>query len=329
MTPNRFAGGSLLYRTRNVSSASLSDKITIAIPPRSENLIHKSGKRLHNPTWLPQFGEMRIMNATTVTMTKALAIGLVLAASFLVARLSHAQEAGSGDAELRAIIDKAIKAHGGAEKLSQFKVVTAKGAGKHKVENVHFWDAVRTVKYEAPDKIRLDYEVMNPINNTTFAFTRVVNGKKGWQGTAARTRDLSEADVTHICEEFYAHWLASAVPLQDKGFTFSPYGNFQVDGKDAVGVGVAFTGRPTVNLCFDKKSGLVVKSERRTKDPRTQEEYNAESIYRDHKEFQGVMWATGRLDRRDNIDLEEKSGLFELSDFRASDKLEEASLAKP
>lgn len=269
------------------------------------------------------------MNSNTMTMTKAFAIGLVLAASFLAASVSLAQEAGSGDAELRAIIDKAIKAHGGAEKLSQFKVVTAKWTGKHKVENMFYWDAVRTVKYEMPDKIRFDYEVMNPNNNTTFAFSRVVHGKQGWQGTARRTRELSEADVTHITEEFYAHWLASAVPLQDKGFTFSPYGNFQVDGKDAVGVGVAFAGRPTVNLCFDKKTGLVVKSERRTKDPRTQEEYTAESIYRDHKEFQGVMWATGRLDRRDNTDLEEKSGLFELSDFRASDKLEESSLAKP
>src|SRR6185436_14361055 len=120
-----------------------------------------------------------------------------------------AQETKGDDAELRAIINKAIKAHGGAEKLGQFKAVTAKWTGKHKVENMFYWDAVRTVKYEMPDKIRFDYEVMNPNNNTTFAFTRVVNGKKGWQGTVARgTRELPEADVIHITEEFYAHWLA-------------------------------------------------------------------------------------------------------------------------
>lgn len=270
------------------------------------------------------------MSSITIS-TRAFTIGVALAVSFLGTHLSRAQAQASGDdAELRAIIDKAIKAHGGAEKLSQFKVVIAKWSGKHKVENVFYWDAVRTVSYEMPDKIRLDYEVMNPLNNTTFMFSRVVNGTKGWQGTAARgTRELSEGDVNHIRDEFYAHWVASTIPLLEKGYTYSPYGNFQVDGQDAVGIGVAFAGRPTINLCFDKKTGLVVKSERRTKDPRTQEEYTAESIYRDHKEFQGVMWPTGRQDRRDGMDLDEKSGLFELSDYRASEKLDEAALAKP
>ena len=41
------------------------------------------------------------------------------------------------------------------------------------------------------------------------------------------------------------------------------------------------------------------------------------------------MWPTNRLDRRDGMDLEEKSGRFELSDFQAHDRLEEKSLAKP
>ena len=71
------------------------------------------------------------------------------------------------------------------------------------------------------------------------------------------------------------------------------------------------------------------KSERRAKDPVTNREYAAESIYRDHKPFQGVMWSTIRLDRRDGQDLEENSGRFELSEFQAVGKLEESSLARP
>jgi hypothetical protein len=61
----------------------------------------------------------------------------------------------------------------------------------------------------------------------------------------------------------------------------------------------------------------------------TNEEYTAESIYRDHKAFQGVMWPTNRLDRRDGVDLEENAGRFELSEFRAHEKLEEKALARP
>ena len=229
--------------------------------------------------------------------------------------------------EARGIIDKAIKAHGGADKLGQFKAVSAKWSGKHKVENMFYWDAVRVVTYEMPDKVRFDFEVENP-NGGKFAFSRVVNGKKGWLGSVRGTRDLKDAEVAQILDELYAHWLASMVPLKDKGFEFSLVGDVTVDGKDAVGVRVSCKGRPDVNLFFDKKTGLAIKSECRTKDPGANQEYTAESIYRDHKAFQGVMWPTNRLDRRDGMDLEENSGRFELSEFQAHDKLEVRSLAR-
>jgi hypothetical protein len=255
-------------------------------------------------------------------------IGMGLAAVFLAASVSRAQAGEREDAAARAIIDKAIKAHGGADKLSQFKAVSARWAGKHKIENVEYGNAVTVVTYEMPDKIRLDTEVENP-KGGKFAFTRVVNGKKGWLGWSRGTRDLKTAEVARIVDDLYAHWLASVVPLKGKGFTFSLVGSATVDGKDAVGVRVSFKGRPDVNLYFDKKTGLAIKSERRTKDSVTHEEYTAESIYRDHKAFKGVMWPTNRLDRRDGMDLEENSGRFELSDFKAHDKLEEESLARP
>jgi hypothetical protein len=255
-------------------------------------------------------------------------IGISLAVSFLAASVSRAQAASGDDAETRAIIDKAIEAHGGAEKLSRFKAVSVKWVGKRKIENVSFGNAVYAVTYEMPDKIRYDIEV-EPPKGGKFAFSRVVNGNKGWQGSVRGTRDLKDAEVTQIVDEIYTHWLASTVPLKDKRFEFSPVGSVTVDGTEAVGVRVSCKGRPDVNLFFDKKTGLVIKSERRAKDPFTNEEYTAESLYRDHKAFQGVMWPTIRLDRRDGMDLEENSGRFELSEYQAHDKLEENSLARP
>lgn len=254
---------------------------------------------------------------------------LALAAGILSAGVSRAGAADDReDAQARAIIDKAIAAHGGADKLSQFKAVSAKWIGKHKIENEYYGDAVRTVTYEMPGKIRIDFEVENPKGNN-FSFTRVVNGKKGWQGSGGRSRDLKDAEVSQMVNEFYAHWLASAVPLKDKGFEFSVFGDLSVDDKDAVGVKVSCKDRPDVILFFDKKSGLALKSQRSAKDPLTNEEYTAESIYRDYKDFQGVLWPTNRLDRRNGKDLDENAGRFELKDFQAHDKLDETSLAKP
>lgn len=248
-------------------------------------------------------------------------LGVGLATSFPAA-------AGGQDAEARTIIDRAIKAHGGSDKLSQFKAVSAKWAGKRKIENMFYWDAVYGLTYEMPDKVRFDIEVENP-NGNKFSFSRVVSGKKGWQGSVRGTRDLKEDDVTQIVDEVYAHWLASTVPLKDKAFEFSLAGDSTVDGKEAVGVRVSSKSRPDVVLYFDKKTGLAIKSERRAKDPGTNQEYTAESIYRDHQAFQGVMFPTKRIDRRDGMDLEENSGLFELSEYQPHDKLDEKSLARP
>src|SRR5262245_13575058 len=108
-------------------------------------------------------------------------LGMGLAASFLAASGPHARADEPDAAEARAVIDKAIKAHGGADKLSQFKAVSAKWAGKRKIENVEYGNAVTVVTYEMPDKIRLDTEVENP-KGGKFSFSRVVNGKKGWLG---------------------------------------------------------------------------------------------------------------------------------------------------
>src|SRR5215470_8669151 len=86
-------------------------------------------------------------------------IAMGLSAIILAASDSRAHAAGEGeDAQARAIIDKAIQAHGGADKLSQFKAVSAKWFGKHNVENMFYWDAVRVVTYQMPDKIRFDFE---------------------------------------------------------------------------------------------------------------------------------------------------------------------------
>jgi hypothetical protein len=282
-------------------------------------------------------GTIDMMVFDTTARTAHLSRGTSYNASWREFRFgaSYAHDAGErDDAQARAIIDKAIQAHGAADKLSQFKAVSAKWSGKHRIENEHYGDAVRVVTYEMPDKIRFDFEVENPKGNN-FSFSRVVNGKKGWQGSDRRTRDLNEAEVTQIVDELYAHWLASVVPFQDvvplkdKGFEFSVFGNVPADGKDAVGVVVSCKGRPDVILFFDKETGLVIKRERRAKDPVTNREYTAESIYRDYKAFQGVMWPTSRIDRRDGMDLEEDSGRFELGEFQALDKLEETSLAKP
>src|SRR5262245_32212550 len=112
--------------------------------------------------------------------SRILAVLLVVGSIGMGARVGLKPEgtawAGKGDekAEARALIDRAVKAHGGAANLSKFKAVTAKWAGKRRAEGA-YWDAVTTVSYEMPGRIRLDSEMQNP-KGGSFILFRIVNG---------------------------------------------------------------------------------------------------------------------------------------------------------
>jgi len=235
--------------------------------------------------------------------------------------------AADAQTEARALIAWAVKAHGGTEQLSKFKSYSAKWEGKRKVENF-YWDSSNVATYHLPDKVRIDSEVLNP-NGGRFSVYKIANGSKGWQGSGTRVRELKSAEVTQLLDEMYAPWVASLVPLDDKGFAFAPLGQAIVADKEAIGVRVSHKDRPDVNLYFDKQTGLVVKSERRAKEAGTAEEYTLESIYSGHKAFQGVMWPTQRHDKRDGMDLANGAGRFTMSDYQALDGPNEALFSKP
>jgi hypothetical protein len=250
-----------------------------------------------------------------------------LAGAFLYhVGLAAAQEKPSDTkSEARALIDKAIKAHGGEANLNKFKAFSVKWEGKRKAEN-QYWNATTVVTFQMPERVRYDSDMQNP-NGTTITITRVVTGNKGWQGVGTRSRDLPEALVTQTLDEMYAFWVASLVPLRDKEFDLSFVGENTVEGKEALGALVSRKGRADVILYFDKKSGLLLKSERRAKEGGV--EFTAESFFSDYKAFGGVMWPTKRIDKRDGKDLDEGSGKVEMSDFQAIEKLDEKLFIKP
>jgi len=280
-----------------------------------------------------------VLQAMWMTQLKQLLAVLVLAAGISASALLYqaiAAEPAQTQANAvdddpsgpRAVIARAIKAHGGAENLSKFKAFSVKWETKRKIENMFYWDSFNVVHYQLPAKVRIDSDVQNP-NGIKFSLSTVVSGNNGWRGSKGRSRDIKDSEVNHMLDEMYAHWLASLTPLNDREFEFSPAGQATVDDKEAIGVTVTRKDRPDVNLYFDRKTGLLLKSERRTKDAMTGEEFTAESFYRDYKAFQGVMWATKRLDKRDGKEMDGGAGRFELSDYQALETLDEKLFDRP
>jgi hypothetical protein len=68
--------------------------------------------------------------------------------------------------------------------------------------------------------------------------------------------------VAEAKEQAHAGWVATLAPLKDaKRFTLATLGEIKVEDKPALGVKVSRQGPRDVDLYFDKRSGLLVRTE--------------------------------------------------------------------
>src|SRR5262245_35874106 len=103
--------------------------------------------------------------------------------------LGLALQSRAQDDEARGLIEKAIKAHGGAEKLSAVKAVQMKAKGKANVMNMEF-PFTMEMSIQRPDKVKVAMDL--DINNMNISFTQVYNGKKGWINILGKTQEMDE-----------------------------------------------------------------------------------------------------------------------------------------
>src|SRR5438445_204089 len=70
-------------------------------------------------------------------------------------------------------------------------------------------------------------------------------------------RELAETKTNYL----YLSWIRTLVPLKDKAFKLSPGGELKAGDRAAVCLLVSREGYRDALLCFDKETGLLVKSE--------------------------------------------------------------------
>lgn len=242
-----------------------------------------------------------------------LAVGLVLAG----ATAGRADDA----AAARAIVDKALKAHGGADALAKVPAITVKFKGTFHGMGAAIPLAGEIVSF-GPEKQKIDAEV--DVGGQKFRVVNVLNGDKGWARMGDATTEMDKDMLEEAKEQAYAGWLTTLIPLKDKKFTLATTGEVQVGGRPAVGVKVSSKGRRDVDLYFDKETGVLVRSEGRVKDEGGKE-VTEESLFEEYKEIQGVKQPTKLTVNRDGkLYLE-----GELSDYQFSETLDASVFAKP
>jgi hypothetical protein len=224
-------------------------------------------------------------------------------------------------ADARAVIDKALKAMGGAEKVGKFAAGTVKckithehNGQQHVLEGTGAWQGL--------DKIRLEGELTGESQGGKVMM--VVNGENGWAKKGDQVNDAPEGLVPAIKQGFYALRMPHLLPgLKDKAFILSPLGEVKVDDKDAVSINVNHKDHKDVSVFFDKETGLPVKSQSTFADP-SGKELPVEYFYSDYKEVEGVKHPMKITIKADDVQF-----VVEISEVQPKDKVDDSEFAKP
>jgi outer membrane lipoprotein-sorting protein len=244
--------------------------------------------------------------------TLAVATGLVL----FLSSPAKAQNAARG------IIDKAIKATGGAERLEKIKATRTKFKGTGEFQGV---TATFTGEILVQPPRQMKLELTAEAQGQTVPIIYVLNGGKAWVHVLGQTMDLNGEELEDAQEGLHVEKIQSLVPLlEDKAFTLTPLGEVKINGKDAVGVTVACKGHKDVNLYFDKATGLLSKVERRTLDD-SQQEVTEETFFSDYKEVDGVKVPMKLVIHHDGNKYLE----LEVTEYRFVDRIDDAEFARP
>jgi hypothetical protein len=185
----------------------------------------------------------------------------------------------------QAIIEKAIEAQGGEDKVAKLRAMRVKVEG-----TLTLGEEVLSVTIEdtwaMPNRYKSasSYEYLGE----KHLQIQTIDGDKGWIQTDGTTVDMPEDALKEMKEQKYAEDLDRLGFLKDKDIELATLEEIKVDDSPAVGVLVKRKGHRDVKLYFDKKSGLLVKRIHEVLNSFAGELVSQEVIFADYKEKDGV-----------------------------------------
>jgi outer membrane lipoprotein-sorting protein len=267
-----------------------------------------------------------------VSPTKDLAMfryTLLAAMLPLVTGLANAAPAIQDDQDkARAILQKAVKALGGEERIGKLFGFTLKSRIKS-TTSVQAIETTEQLSVQLPDRARVVTErESRGVKSTT---TKVYNGNGGWQIVGGRVLDLPRTNLNQARNTLlgdFIFWDLAAF-LKDRSYNLTPLGESRVDEKTVMGLKVSRDGDPEIRLYFDKKTGLLLKREAISAvNPasRSAVRQNITSVlFEEYQETAGIKIPFKTSTFRDGKRTSEK----EVLEFKAVDKFDEATFAKP
>jgi hypothetical protein len=227
------------------------------------------------------------------------------------------------EAELRAVLARAVQAHGGAEKLGALRAAVWESAGKLYGANPALDYAASSAR-SGPDRAALTVETT--VGGQRLRRTAVVDRDRGWVRLNDRVEEMDAPTLAEERERAYAAWIASLTPLIDGQFQLRTAREIVVNGRPAVGVRIASPGHRDVVLYFDREAGLLVKKETLIQDPHGKDpEEMQETYYGAYRLVDGVRIAFHiQVHRKGELSLDSR-----LTTVRLSPQLDDHTFARP
>jgi hypothetical protein len=193
----------------------------------------------------------------------------------------------ASDDGARAVVEKAIQAQGGADKVSKLRIMRIKVEGTTSlVPGQPALPFVLEDCWQMPNQYKTTSEF--EFAGKKVKQTQAIDGEKGWMQLDGAAQDMPKEAVAEMREQKYAEDLDRLGFLKDKGIHLTGLGESKVGGRAAAGVLIKAKGHRDVKLWFDKESGLLVKRENKVLDAGTGKEATQEVVFGDYRETGGV-----------------------------------------
>jgi hypothetical protein len=212
------------------------------------------------------------------------AFASVLISISLTSAFSYADDA----AEARALAQKAIVAHGGADPLAKTQHLVRSSTGTMFLfgQPSAFRDEL-TLALPSKFRLHLAGGSAGPQNQMLI----ILNGDDAWHATTLGVNLLPKDRLAEFQEEARLMWYATLVPLiHDKSVHLAPIAPVNVNGRPTVGISASQAGKAEINLYFDAQTNLLVKAARKSQEggiPVVKEYF-----YADHQPVGGVLLPT-------------------------------------
>jgi hypothetical protein len=225
-------------------------------------------------------------------------------------------------ADAKAVLDKAIEAHGGAAKLAAVKGESWKAKGKMLLAEPAL---VYTADYlfAAPDKLRFDMRA--EAGGQKITLTAATDGKLAWEQSGPLLRDMAKDKQAEFHHNVYTMTVCQLVPLRDPAYKLTPLGESQLDGRKLIGLKVSHPGRRDLSLYFDAATGLLAKTTTRVVDEFQNKEVTQDAFLTGYRDRDGRQVFDKLTIKRDGKDFV----VEELSDQKVLDAVDAKAFAKP